>query len=52
MNLALDERLQELNRLIQKETDPHKLYELTEEFGRRLRELLEREESKRSDLAE
>jgi hypothetical protein len=39
MTLSSDKRLQELNRLIQVETDPKKIVQLTEEFGRRLMEL-------------
>jgi len=39
MNLASDEKLQELNRLIQVENDPAKLQALSEEFNRRLQEL-------------
>jgi hypothetical protein len=39
MNLASDERLKELNRLTQVETDPQKLLALTAEFTRRLQEL-------------
>lgn len=41
MDLASDERLQELNRLIQTETDFEKLLALTEEFNHRLHELQE-----------
>jgi len=39
MDLASDKRLQELNRLIQTETDPEKIVALSEEFERRLKQL-------------
>jgi hypothetical protein len=49
MTLSSDKRLQELNRLIQVETDPRKIVQLSEEFGRRLMELQKVDPSKPVD---
>jgi len=49
MDLASDEKLQELNRLIQTEADPKKMAALAEEFSVRLKELQERDSGQFSD---
>jgi len=41
MDLASDKRLQELNRLIQIETDPENIAALADAFGERLKQLQE-----------
>ena len=47
MDLANDERLNRLNEMIQMEADPHRLYELIEEFQRLIDE---RRSEERLDL--